>query len=159
MNALVGYERSIVYNQPGTTRDLLTASTIFQGWPVELIDTAGLHETAHPIEATGIALAKQELKQADLILLLIDLSAPEQTPTTLALKDEYPDAVLVGNKMDLVSAEIAACTEAEITISALQQTHLQELIQLICLKILPKQPPPNAVIRSMKDNSPCYMKY
>ena len=45
INALLGYTRSIVFDQPGTTRDVVTAATAIDGWPIELSDTAGLRES------------------------------------------------------------------------------------------------------------------
>ena len=56
INALVGYERAIVFAEPGTTRDVVTAGTAVDGWPIELADTAGLRESTDPLEAAGIAL-------------------------------------------------------------------------------------------------------
>jgi tRNA modification GTPase len=55
LNAIVGYERAIVFSQPGTTRDVLTAGTALDGWPVELADTAGLREPGDELEAEGVA--------------------------------------------------------------------------------------------------------
>ncbi len=76
INALVGYARSIVYDQPGTTRDVVTAESAFEGWPVRLADTAGLREQAEPLEAEGILRAKRRLAAADCQILLIDVSRP-----------------------------------------------------------------------------------
>ncbi len=76
INALVGYERAIVFDQPGTTRDVVTALTAFDGWPVELSDTAGLRESRDPLELAGVAKAQQQLQQADLILLVFDRLQP-----------------------------------------------------------------------------------
>ena len=56
VNALLGYSRAIVHPTPGTTRDLVTAPTVIDGWPVQLIDTAGLRATEDPLEQSGIAL-------------------------------------------------------------------------------------------------------
>ena len=54
MNALLGFGRSIVRDQPGTTRDLVSTETAFGGWPVELHDTAGLRKGGDPLEKAGI---------------------------------------------------------------------------------------------------------
>jgi tRNA modification GTPase len=70
LNALLGYQRALVFPQPGTTRDLVTATTACDSWPVELIDMAGLREADEPLERAGIALARQELATADLVLLV-----------------------------------------------------------------------------------------
>ena len=64
MNALLGYPRSIVFAEPGTTRDVLTATTALCGWPVELVDTAGLRASSEPIEAEGVARAERQVREA-----------------------------------------------------------------------------------------------
>ena len=55
VNALVGYQRAIVHDQPGTTRDVVTALTALEGWPIELCDTAGWRESDDELETAGIA--------------------------------------------------------------------------------------------------------
>src|SRR5204862_3686687 len=77
MNAILGYQRSIVWHEPGTTRDVLTATTAIDGWPLELIDTAGLRvgravpaDSADPIESEGIARARAQIAAADLTILV-----------------------------------------------------------------------------------------
>src|SRR5207244_10480135 len=76
MNAILGYERAIVWREPGTTRDVLTATTAIDGWPVELIDTAGLREASDPLEAEGVARAENAVSAADLLIFVADTSAP-----------------------------------------------------------------------------------
>ena len=75
INALVGYGRSIVHPTAGTTRDVVTARTAVDGWPVLLADTAGL-AAARCLERAGIELAHQQLARADLVLLVFDLQRP-----------------------------------------------------------------------------------
>ncbi|MDE0473675.1 MAG: tRNA uridine-5-carboxymethylaminomethyl(34) synthesis GTPase MnmE [Gammaproteobacteria bacterium] len=67
-NALVGYERAIVTEVPGTTRDALEATVSLSGYPFRLVDTAGLRETGERVEALGIEVARRYLAQADLVL-------------------------------------------------------------------------------------------
>ena len=67
-NALVGYERAIVTEVPGTTRDALEATVSLSGYPFRLVDTAGLRETAERVEALGIEVARRYLARADLVL-------------------------------------------------------------------------------------------
>ena len=57
INALVGYQRAVVFDMPGTTRDVVTVSTAIDGWPVELSDTAGIRATDDPLEARGMQRA------------------------------------------------------------------------------------------------------
>lgn len=111
INALVGYRRAIVFDQPGTTRDVVTAATVIDGWPVVLSDTAGLHEAGDAIETAGIELAKQRLKDADLVVWVFDASetsalsyqdliAQEVDSLGLQLPEKQ---LLVLNKIDRIS--------------------------------------------------------
>jgi tRNA modification GTPase len=104
VNALLGYPRAIVDPAAGTTRDVVTATTAVDGWPVELCDTAGLRPTGHPVEQAGIESAQQSVSAADLVLLVFDLSQP-WTSTDQRLLEDHPAAVLVHNKADLEGAQ------------------------------------------------------
>jgi len=75
VNALAGYQRSVVSDVAGTTRDVVGVRVAFDGWPVELIDTAGLRE-AEGLEAEGIERAEREATAADLVVWLMDFSDP-----------------------------------------------------------------------------------
>ncbi|AFZ68190.1 tRNA uridine-5-carboxymethylaminomethyl(34) synthesis GTPase MnmE [Deinococcus peraridilitoris] len=83
LNALLGYERSIVTPQAGTTRDYLEAQLELAGVPITLVDTAGLRETEDLIEAAGVRRAEELAQGADLVLVLEDgSSARELLPIT-----------------------------------------------------------------------------
>ena len=101
INAILGFERCLVHAQPGTTRDVVTAHTALDGWPVELADTAGLCDSLDEIEAAGVQRACQQLQRADLVVLVFDISAP-WTAADEALLTERPGAVVVHNKCDLI---------------------------------------------------------
>src|SRR5215213_8362685 len=77
-NALVGANRAIVTDRPGTTRDLVTETVDFDGVCVTLVDTAGIRETADAIETEGIARARNAVRVADVILLVMDRSIAYQ---------------------------------------------------------------------------------
>lgn len=83
-NALLGAERAIVTEIPGTTRDAIEAHAVIEGFPFRLVDTAGLRESDERIERMGIEISKRYLDTADLILFCRDRE-----------EDELPD---VGNK-------------------------------------------------------------
>jgi len=70
LNALLGESRAIVSSTPGTTRDSIEEWLDIDGWPVRLVDTAGLRETADAIEGEGVARARDLMKRADIVLNL-----------------------------------------------------------------------------------------
>src|SRR5699024_4925459 len=76
LNALLGYQRSLVSATPGTTRDYLEAPLTLGGVPLTAIDTAGIREASDDIEAGGVEQARSIAANADLRLLLIDASEP-----------------------------------------------------------------------------------
>lgn len=71
-NALLGRERAIVTEVPGTTRDALEAVVSVGGFPFRLVDTAGLRRTEEPVERLGIEVAERYLLAADLVLLCVE---------------------------------------------------------------------------------------
>ncbi|HEY7292555.1 MAG TPA: tRNA uridine-5-carboxymethylaminomethyl(34) synthesis GTPase MnmE [Vicinamibacterales bacterium] len=91
-NALVGADRAIVTDTPGTTRDLVTESVDIGGVRVTFIDTAGIRSTADGVEAEGIARSRQVQSVADLVLVVVDNDEPE--PMSLP-------HLLVQSKIDL----------------------------------------------------------
>jgi tRNA modification GTPase len=76
LNALVGSERALVAAEPGTTRDWLETSAVWDGIGVTLIDTAGRRETADPVERRGIALGEARVAAADVVVVVNDGVAP-----------------------------------------------------------------------------------
>jgi tRNA modification GTPase len=99
INALVGFERALVHATPGTTRDLVTAASAIDGWPVELIDTAGLRSTGDALEAAGIRLAEGQMAAADLVVLVFDASSRGDVDQQ-QLATRWPEALTVYNKCD-----------------------------------------------------------
>ena len=138
LNSLAGVERAIVTDIAGTTRDVLHEKITLNGLPITLTDTAGLRETGDIVEKEGIRRAIKEIEQADLLLLVYDLSQGED-PLSLA-KEYFADhlelkrLMLIGNKCDLTSmkAEISDFQGfRHITVSAKQETGVQSLIDAI----------------------------
>jgi len=102
LNSLIGRERAIVSNIPGTTRDYLSESFSIGGIPLQLIDTAGVRETEDIIEKMGIERSQNEFANANLRLFLLDVSQPidfEIFRDTHKLKLE--NSILVANKIDI----------------------------------------------------------
>lgn len=108
INALVGYERAIVFDQPGTTRDVVTATTAIGGWPVTLADTAGVRATVDTLEAAGVELARQTLRTADIVVAVREaatFAAAEANDLRASLLSEAPNAAVVdvASKADLLA--------------------------------------------------------
>ena len=102
-NALLGRRRAIVTDVPGTTRDALEAVTEAGGWPVRLIDTAGLRETTETIELMGIEVSREYLERADLVLACGDSEASLQLTIEAVKGNALAPILWVRTKSDLES--------------------------------------------------------
>ena len=107
LNALVGEERAIVTAQAGTTRDIVRETVLIHGMPVNILDTAGLREADDLIEQEGIRRTRHALSQADLILLLRDGSALDDTSGDETLPADTP-LLLAYNKADQTPPAVQA---------------------------------------------------
>ncbi|MFP4315314.1 MAG: tRNA uridine-5-carboxymethylaminomethyl(34) synthesis GTPase MnmE, partial [Desulfovibrionales bacterium] len=101
LNAVLGRERAIVTDIPGTTRDFLEESVDLDGLPVRLVDTAGLRESMDAVEQMGLVLGREMMDRADLVLLVHDGALPLGPDETALLRDVGERALLVWNKCDL----------------------------------------------------------
>jgi len=103
LNLLLGEERAIVTEIAGTTRDTLEEKAVLGGVQLTLIDTAGIRETGDVVEQIGVRRAKETLRTADLILLVIDAAEPLTKEEEAMLKDLSGNAPLIVllNKNDL----------------------------------------------------------
>lgn len=102
MNALLRENRAIVTAVPGTTRDVIEETVNIEGFPLTLLDTAGIRTTGDEVERIGVEKSRQLIDQADLILLLLDLSRPlddEDQEIIEILQDK--NVLIVFNKSDL----------------------------------------------------------
>jgi len=102
MNALIGKESSIVTHIPGTTRDILKEEIQLAGLTFHLLDTAGIRETRELIEQEGVARSYKAAREADLILLVLDVTKPTQLPPCLPEKQ----TIVVWNKIDIPHAPV-----------------------------------------------------
>ena len=101
MNALLGEPRSIVTDVAGTTRDTLEESLVLAGFPVRLVDAAGVRDTSDPVEFEGVRRAREKAAVADLVLLVVDGSLPLTDQDILAVELCQPSKTLVViNKSD-----------------------------------------------------------
>lgn len=102
-NRLVQRERAIVTATPGTTRDLVTQRVSLSGIPLDLIDTAGLRISSDEAESLGIQKSREALADADVVLLVLDVTADTLTSDEIALLDQLHArrSIAVLNKIDL----------------------------------------------------------
>lgn len=102
INALTGSDRSIVSQQPGTTRDYIAATIMLNGWAIELIDTAGLHATSDSIEQLGIERTLEQANNADFFLLVLDAVKPSPSlPSAIIDRMHENNTIVLENKCDL----------------------------------------------------------
>ena len=143
VNALAGYQRSVVSEVAGTTRDAVGVRLAFDGWPVELIDTAGLRES-EGLEAEGIAIAESAAAEADLVLWVMDGAEEELV---------YPDDAfrpkklfLLANKIDLHRTGWISAVPGVVEVSAATGEGVSLLAsQMIAHLVLPAPSPGDAV--------------
>lgn len=103
LNALAGYERAIVTDVAGTTRDTVEESVLCGGVLLRLIDTAGMHDTLDIVEQKGVERSRKALEQADLVFAVVDGSQPltEEDYSVLYAAAKCPKWVLIWGKKDL----------------------------------------------------------
>lgn len=146
LNALVGYDRAIVTDIAGTTRDTVEEKAVVGGVLLRLIDTAGIRETGDTVEKLGVERAKKAVEQADLVLALLDGSAglpPAEraaemlAPLDLAAKSGKPWLLLVtksdlGGWMGVVPDEDWRAPETVISVSSVTHEGFDELAEAVC---------------------------
>ena len=134
MNALLKRDRAIVTDIPGTTRDVIEEYVNIRGIPLRLMDTAGIRETEDVVERMGVEMSRERLRDAELVLLVLDGSRPlsDEDLVLLGATSELP-TILILNKSDLQrDASIDdLCAErndvAKVSVSAMHRQGLTEL--------------------------------
>ncbi len=106
LNALAGFERVIVTDIAGTTRDTVEEAVILGSTKLRLIDTAGIHQTDDKIEAIGVERSKAEIEKADLVLFVCDGSQPltDEDREVIEICCDHEHAIALINKSDLGKA-------------------------------------------------------
>jgi len=139
INAILGYERSIVFNEAGTTRDVLTATTALSGWPFQFSDTAGIREEADQLEAAGIQRAEQILQAADARVILLDTSQPAH-PDDQRLLSHWYDALIVAHKADLPEQWGTPLPPEAFPVSSVTKAGLEEFLEQLVQQLIPETP-------------------
>jgi len=151
LNALAGFQRSIVAPIPGTTRDVVTLALAFDGWPMELADTAGLREGGDALEQAGISRARIEIQSADLCLWVIDATEPDLPDRKKFLDDNCianEKLLPVVNKIDQRPSWNLGLLPDAIVVSATTNQGLELLIQKCVARLIPEVPPAGAAVPS-----------
>jgi tRNA modification GTPase len=138
LNRLARREAAIVSPYPGTTRDVIEVHLDLDGYPLTLLDTAGIRDSGDPVEQEGVRRARERAAAADLVLWVTDASAAGGAAIDLGRKPSAAEVWLLRNKIDLVGAETSgAGTRTEspkdginhsLTISAAAGTGIDALI-------------------------------
>jgi tRNA modification GTPase len=142
MNALLGKERAIVTDIPGTTRDVLEDQLTLGGLHFRIKDTAGIRQTDEVIEQEGIRRSLIAFKEADLVLLLMDITK-QISSEEIQLIDSAPKdkTLLVWNKIDLASSVPSISSLPSAAISAKEHIGIDELKDAMHRLIWKKGPP------------------
>ncbi len=120
LNAILGFQRSIVSDVPGTTRDAIDTEMEFEGKKVILVDTAGIRRRGRVgpgVEKYGVLRASRAIDRCDVALLLVDASeglAAQDTHIAGEIQDKSKGVVVVVNKWDLAQAQRRAAREGDI---------------------------------------------
>ena len=127
LNCLAGYERAIVTELPGTTRDTVTETVRLGNLTLRLTDTAGLRDTEHPVEKAGVERSLAAMKGADLVLVVVDASEGFLEEDWALLKQcDMERTIVVVNKVDLGCPEAVSYQHVVYT-SAVTGEGLEEL--------------------------------
>ncbi len=126
LNRIARREAAIVSPYPGTTRDVIEVHLDLGGYPVTLLDTAGLRESPDPVEQEGMRRTRERAAAADLILWVTDLSAGDVMPVGVDPELNGAPVWWIGNKADLVPTTLGendesrflCCINRSLTISA-----------------------------------------
>lgn len=120
-NALLGIERAIVTDVPGTTRDYLQESFTLEGIPINLIDTAGIRHTEDPVEKIGVERSLEKLKSAHMVIFVVDGSSPlEEEDLHIFQMVKLLEHIVVINKKDKAQRrEVIETFPNAISVSAL----------------------------------------
>ncbi len=148
VNALAGYNRSIVSPYAGTTRDVLETRVVIHGWSVDFIDTAGFHLTdnekkeLNEIEKTGIKRATMAALNADLILNVQSLDQSIEDDSLIAkLGNNRPQHITVGTKSDLCGTKQSfekTFSEPFVQTSARTGQGIEHLLQVVLKTLVPE---------------------
>jgi tRNA modification GTPase len=132
-NALLGTDRALVTELPGTTRDAIEAHTDFLDWPVRLVDTAGLWDSPDRIDRMGIEVSRRYLQAADLVLLCVE-AGRDPIEDERAIAAQRP-TIVVRTKSDLAGADTTPPSDGALAVSVVTGAGLGELRRVVAERV------------------------
>lgn len=143
MNAMLGYNRAIVADAPGTTRDVVSVQTALEGFPVTFHDTAGFRTTDEALEQVGIERSTNILADADLVVWLVDPLVPKAECPPVPQTDRI---LICHNKIDLLPPNGPSGAHVEMdnicAVSAVTGLGVEDLLREIFRRLMPHPPIP-----------------
>lgn len=133
LNALMGYDKAIVSNVAGTTRDVVEGSVDISGVRFNFFDTAGIRESADKIEEIGVSLSKRVLEQADVVLFIVDAGDLTAQDESIYLTAKDKNHIFAVNKTDICDYKD---DRADIYVSALKKQNIEQLKELLYEKTI-----------------------
>ncbi len=166
INAILGFERSIVFDHPGTTRDTVRGSTAIQGWPMSVSDSAGLRAAESSVELAGIDRSRKLAQSADLVIWTFDqtqqidliereINALFGNPGETSAENSAPSILVVQNKIDLAEHERVKNIgrHSVIHTSAVRGDGIDVLMRAIVQELIPITPEAGAAVPFLASQS------
>lgn len=131
LNLLIGHDRAMVSEIPGTTRDTIEENLTLRGVPFRVVDTAGLRESSDPLEIEGMRRTRHHLEQADVVIRVVDAAA-----RPVAMQEPLPREIVVFNKSDLWAG--GEMPEGVVPLCCLDGRGLDDLVGAIMDRVHPE---------------------
>jgi len=161
LNAIAGYDRCIVTDIPGTTRDTVEETVMLGRTKLRLIDTAGIRETCDTVEAIGVERSRQAVENADLVLFVCDGSAPltDEDQEILKLCQTHTRVIGILNKADLGHAVSSLPLEHMISLCARDGQGLDKLSQIVDAMFAGDTPCDGSILTNTRQADACRRAY
>jgi tRNA modification GTPase len=146
LNAILGFQRSLVHAVPGTTRDVVSGQTALEGFPVTFFDTAGFRSTDDELERQGMDRSLGSIADADLVVWVVDLTVDEaKRPPCPA----SPNVLICCNKRDSerINGYETATDFAGLPVSARTGEGIERLLGKVIRCLVPSPPKPGEAVR------------
>jgi len=163
LNLLAGFDRAIVTDIPGTTRDTVEESVMLGSTRLRLIDTAGIRQTSDTVEALGVQRSREALEQSDLVIFICDGSQPltEEDQQIIDLCLEVPNSIAIINKTDLGEAvqpvDLPFITVFQVSIT--RNTGLEKLADVIDEMFAGELPCDGSILTNVRQYDACRRAY